>query len=84
MKKILAVLTIAGLVACGGGESETDTSGDNSMQRAADSAQLTGDTSSMNQPMGDSTSASGIHGAGSGSRVGGGKTGAPQERSGNQ
>ena len=83
MKKVLAIITIAGcLTACGGGNSESTTTGEDSMKRAFDSVQQTGDTSSMNSVMGDSTSASGTHGEGSGSRVGGGKTGEPQKKSG--
>jgi len=80
MKKLLAIVTIAVFTACGGGSSEegnSAASGD-SMTKATDSAMLTGDTSAMNGNMGDSSSASGIHGAGSGSRVGGGETGKPQ------
>jgi|SRR3954454_16009646 len=53
-----------------------------SLRRASDSTQQTGDTSALNSVRGDSTSASGIHGQGSGSRVGGGKTGAPQGKKG--
>ncbi len=82
MKKMLAIVTIGGLlVACGGGNNETTTSSGDSVKRAFDSVQQTGDTSAMNGVMGDTTSASGVHGAGSGSRVGGGKSGAPQEKS---
>lgn len=82
MKRILAIVAIAvGFTACegdGGTESST-TGGPDSLKRAFDSVQQTGDTSAMNRPIGDTTSASGIHGAGSGSRVGGGKTGGPQK-----
>jgi hypothetical protein len=82
MKKILAVITIAGtLVACGGGNEEANTGGEDSVKRAFDSIQQTGDTTALNGVMGDTTAASGTHGAGSGSRVGGGKSGEPQEKS---
>ena len=80
MKKLVVIFSIAAsLTACGGGKTETNTGGEDSVKRAFDSVQQTGDTSALNRPMGDTTSASGIHGAGSGSRVGGGKTGGPQQ-----
>ncbi|MGI8636872.1 MAG: hypothetical protein ACR2KZ_15875 [Segetibacter sp.] len=44
--------------------------------------QQTGETSASNGPMGDTTSASGIQGAGSGSRAGGGNSVAPQRKGG--
>jgi hypothetical protein len=80
MKKILAIIAMAGtLTSCGGGNNgEANTGGEDSVKRAFDSIQQTGDTSALNTVMGDTTSASGIHGAGSGSRVGGGKSGEPQ------
>jgi hypothetical protein len=81
MKKLLAIVTIAGtLCSCGGGNGEASTGTEDSVKRAFDSVQQTGDTSAMNGVMGDTTSASGIHGAGSGSRVGGGNTGGPQKK----
>ena len=82
MKRIIAIVAIAvSLTACGGSDStETSTAGGpDSLKKAFDSVQQTGDTSALNRPMGDTTSASGIHGAGSGSRVGGGKSGGPQK-----
>ncbi|MCW3105831.1 MAG: hypothetical protein JWQ09_337 [Segetibacter sp.] len=80
MKRVIAILTItAFFTACGGGNNSNVNTGD-SVKRAADSIKQTGDTSAMNQVMGDTTSASGIHGAGSGSEVGGGKSGGPQEK----
>ncbi len=83
MKKILAIVTIAAASAsCGGGNNETNTGGEDSVKRAFDSVQQTGDTSAMNMPMGDTTSASGIHGGGSGSGVGGGNSGEPQKKGG--
>ncbi|MCW3112998.1 MAG: hypothetical protein JWR18_1394 [Segetibacter sp.] len=83
MKKLLAIATIAAsLTACGGGNNEATTVGEDSMQKAFDSVQQTGDTSAMNGVMGDTTSASGTHGAGSGSGVGGGKSGGPQKKDG--
>ncbi|MCW3079088.1 hypothetical protein [Segetibacter sp.] len=83
MKKVLSIVIIAAsLTACGGGNSESGTVGGDSAQKAFDSVQQTGDTSALNSVMGDSTSASGIHGQGSGSRVGGGKSGEPQKQGG--
>ena len=82
MKKVLTIITIAaGLTACGGGNTETTKAvGEDSIKRAFDSVKQTGDTSALNKAMGDTTSASGIHGAGSGSGVGGGKSGGPQKK----
>lgn len=57
----------------------TATVGD-SIKRASDSVMQTGDTSALNSVLGDSSSNSGSHGQGSGSRVGGGKTGGPQKK----
>lgn len=83
MKKVIGIFVIAGVfAACGGGNSGANTGGEDSLKRAFDSVQQTGDTSAMNGVMGDTTSASGMHGAGSGSRVGGGKSGAPQKKGG--
>ncbi|MDQ6813883.1 MAG: hypothetical protein M3040_09105 [Bacteroidota bacterium] len=86
MKKILGIVTIAAvLTSCGGGNTDTNITtagGQDSIKRAFDSVQLTGDTSSMNKAIGDTTSASGGHGAGSGSSVGGGNTGGPQKKGG--
>ena len=83
MKKLLAIALIAAtLTACGGGNNEANTGGEDSVKKAFDSVQQTGDTSALNGPMGDTTSASGIHGAGSGSNVGGGNSGAPQKKGG--
>lgn len=90
MKRILAVVAISVFVtACESGNDKNNGSdnmnagsasaGDN-LKRASDSMMQTGDTSALNQPLGDSTSASGDHGQGSGSRVGGGKTGEPQNK----
>lgn len=86
MKKLLSIVAIAAFTACGGGnEGSTNagsaTTGD-SISRASDSVMQTGDTSALNSVMGDSTSSSGSHGEGSGSRVGGGKTGEPQGKKG--
>jgi hypothetical protein len=81
MKNLLAIVTLAcSLCSCGGGNSDANTGSEDSVKRAFDSVQQTGDTSAMNGVMGDTTSASGVHGAGSGSRVGGGNTGAPQKK----
>jgi len=78
MKRVLAIFTITTFfAACGGNDSSTVTTGD-SLKRASDSIEQTGDTSALNTVMGDTTSSSGIHGAGSGSRVGGGNSGGPQ------
>ena len=77
--------------ACGGGSSDTGETGNSgespatgmdSMSKATDSVMQTGDTSALNSAMGDSTSASGSHGQGSGSKVGGGNTGGPQGQKG--
>lgn len=92
MKRLLAIAAISiSLTACGGGNSDTSDSstmegssspaGD-SLKRASDSVMQTGDTSALNSAMGDSTSSSGSHGEGSGSRVGGGNTGGPQDKKG--
>lgn len=81
MKKALSILAITAVfAACGGGNNSNVNTGD-SLKRAADSIEQTGDTSALNSVMGDTTSASGIHGAGSGSNVGGGKSGGPQKKS---
>ena len=95
MKKILVVIaTTALLAACGDGKSDKDDSdstlsttlranslaNEDSATRASDSVKLTGDTTALNGVRGDTTSASGNHGQGSGSRVGGGKTGGPQRK----
>ena len=81
MKKLLAMVTIAALfTACGGGKSDTNVAGPDSLKRAADSIKQTGDTSALNSVMGDTTSSSGIHGGGSGAGVGGGNTGGPQKK----
>lgn len=83
MKKVLTIVIIAAsLTACGGGNNESAPVGGDSLKKASDSINQTGDTSALNSVMGDSTSASGIHGEGSGSRVGGGKTGEPQKQGG--
>ncbi|GEO07930.1 hypothetical protein [Segetibacter aerophilus] len=85
MKKILSIILVAAtLTACGGGESSESTTnvGEDSLKKAFDSVQQTGDTTALNRVMGDSTSASGTHGAGSGSRVGGGKSAGPQKQGG--
>ena len=80
MKRVIGILTItAFFAACGGGDNTEVNTGD-SVKRAADSIQQTGDTSALNSVMGDTTSASGIHGAGSGSGVGGGNSGGPQQK----
>lgn len=90
MKRLLAIFAISmSLTACGGENSDSSntdntegssaSTGD-SLQRASDSVMQTGDTSALNSTMGDSTSASGSHGEGSGSRVVGGKTGEPQDK----
>ena len=80
MKKSFAILMTSVILfsSCGGGEG-TAPAGEDSTTRAADSVEQTGDTSAMNSMMGDSTSQSGSHGEGSGSRVGGGVTGGPQK-----
>lgn len=90
MKRLLAVVAISvSLISCDSGNSknngsdnmnaESASAGD-SLKRASDSVVQMGDTSALNQPIGDTTSASGTHGQGSGSRVGGGSTGAPQNK----
>jgi len=93
MKRFLAIVAVAAFTSCGGGNSDpsnvdggsglSNTGAVNSadsVKRANDSAMQTGDTSALNSSMGDSTSSSGTHGQGSGSKVGGGKTGAPQDK----
>lgn len=93
MKRLLAIIMIAAFSACGGGNNETSNGADvpanegnastaDSISRASDSVMQTGDTSALNSRMGDSTSSSGSHGEGSGSRVGGGNTGGPQGKKG--
>ena len=93
MKRLLAVLAISiSLISCGSGNSDTNSGSGNmnagsapagdSLQRASDSVMQTGDTSALNQPLGDSASPSGSHGQGSVSRVGGGNTGGPQDKKG--
>lgn len=83
MKRLPAILTIAViLTSCGSGNSEATTGGPDSVKKAFDSVQQAGDTTALNQVMGDTTSASGLHGGGSGSRVGGGSTGGPQKKGG--
>ena len=85
MKKLLAIVTITTIFcSCGGGNNEATTGGEDSVKRAFDSVQQTGDTTALNGVMGDTTSASGVHGAGSGSRVGGGKSGEPQKKGGSK
>ena len=85
MKKLLGLVIIAGAVftSCGGGENDENDESLNK-QYMTDTTQTSadlsmGDSTDLNGPFGDTTSASGIHGAGSGSGVGGGKTGAPQK-----
>lgn len=89
MKKLLSIVAIAAFTACGSGSEGSTNAGyesgkpssataADSISRASDSIMQTGDTSALNMAMGDSTSSSGSHGQGSGSRVGGGKTGGPQ------
>lgn len=91
MKKLLAIVTTAAFTACGGGNNDPSnvdggsglsntgaTNTADTVRRANDSAMQAGDTTALNSPKGDSTSSSGSHGQGSGSRVGGGKTGEPQ------
>lgn len=83
MKKLLAIVTVAAcLTACGGSNNQSNAGGEDSLKRASDSVKQTGDTSSLNKPLGDTTSASGVHGSGSGSEVGGGKSGEPQKKGG--
>jgi hypothetical protein len=70
MKKLLAIIAIAAFTACGGGNNESSNGGNestnagsgDSISRASDSVMQTGDTSSLNRSMGDSTSSSGSHG----------------------
>lgn len=83
MKKVIGIFAIVTVFAsCGGGNSDAKTGGEDSVKRAFDSVQQVGDTSAMNGVMGDTTSASGVHGGGSGSGVGGGKSGEPQKKGG--
>lgn len=82
MKKLIGLFTLASVFAACGGNGGEITGGEDSVKRAFDSVQQTGDTSNMYGVMGDTTSASGIHGAGSGSGVGGGKSGEPQRKGG--
>jgi len=83
MKKILGIIAIAGaLTSCGGNDQNDESS---TKQYMTDTTQTSadlsmGDTTDLNGPLGDSTSGSGIHGGGSGSRVGGGVTGGPQKK----
>jgi hypothetical protein len=82
MKKLLGIIAIAfTITACGGNDKNDESL---NKQYMTDTTQTSedlsmGDTTDLNGPRGDSSSASGIHGGGSGSRTGGGKTGAPQE-----
>ena len=81
MKKIMSVFLISvSLTACGGGDNNANVTPADSLKRAADSVQQTGDSSDMNKMMGDTTSASGMQGADSGSNVGGGKMANPQKK----
>ena len=90
MKKLSVILAIAiSLTACGSGNSDANSStqsgavaSHDSLKKASDSVMQTGDTSALNSLRGDSTSKSGSHGQGSGSEVGGGKTGGPQGKKG--
>ena len=89
MKKLLAIVAITfSFASCGSGNSDSNNSGQSqasevdSVKRASDSVTQTGDTSALNSPMGDSTSSSGAHGQGSGSKVGGGNTGGAQGKKG--
>jgi len=80
MKKLLGIVAIAGaLVSCGNNQNDESLN----KQYMTDTTMTTedysmGDTTDINGSRGDSTSGSGIHGAGSGSRVGGGVTGGGQ------
>ena len=80
MKKLLAIVALAGgIVSCGSSQNDESASKQYMTDTTMTSQDYSmGDTTDLNGPMGDSTSASGIHGAGSGSRVGGGVTGGPQ------
>lgn len=89
MKSLLAFVALSVfLVACESGNDKSINLNDTKVATAdtsnsfSDSVGQTGDTSALNMPLGDSTSSSGLHGQGSGSNVGGGKTGAPQEKKG--
>jgi hypothetical protein len=85
MKKILSMLVIAvSLTACGSGNNESSTTNvrEDSVKKASDSVHQTGDTSALNRVTGDTTSKSGTNRAGSGSKVSGGKSAAPQKKSG--
>jgi hypothetical protein len=92
MKKLLAIVAIAGLTACGEERSDinkseelSDTTSMSSQARDMNTTNTQGlsqDTTDLGSGVrGDSTSASGIHGKGSGSRVGGGVTGGAQGES---
>jgi len=90
MKRLLAIVTIAAFTACGGAESNDYNSSEDLKDTTTMSSQAkdmnTSDIQNRNLdttdlgggPRGDSSSASGIHGAGSGSRVGGGVSGGAQ------
>lgn len=90
MKRLLAIFTIAAFAACGGGKTDDITDVDEQTTDTTTMSSQARGTATMGQGdirdttdiasgvLGDSTSKSGVHGAGSGSRVGGGATGAPQ------
>jgi hypothetical protein len=92
MKRLLAIVAIAGITACGEERSDINKSeelSDTTSMSSQAKDMNTSDVEMRNQDTtdigggvrGDSTSASGIHGKGSGSRVGGGVSGGPQGES---
>ena len=83
MKKAFSIITIASMfAACGGGQEAEQHTRDSAAQMSVDSALNAKDTSAVNSSLrGDSTTSSGSHGEGSGSRVGGGVSGGAQGQS---
>jgi hypothetical protein len=83
MKRILSITVVAAsLTACGGSSEEEKHSQDSTAQVTMDSTMNTWDTTGPNSSLrGDSTTYSGSHGQGSGSRVGGGVSGGAQGQS---
>ena len=82
MKKLLGIIAIAGaLTSCGNNQEDESLNKQYMTDTTQTSADLSmGDTTDLNGLRGDSTSASGVHGGGSGSRVGGGVSGGPQQK----
>ena len=78
MKKLFAIALVAGFITACGSPSNENAISEDSIDTMATNNYM-GDTT--RGPMGDSTTSSGSHGQGSGSRVGGGVSGGPQGES---